>query len=235
MNRFTTAIIFAVMATPAFASPFTLTDGTAGLTTGDLVGTITYTGTPSLNESVFIGPLNMTVTNNANNFSFQQSVYCTDIFNDYVAGGVYNLSASSLSTNIGSTKYEQIDALLSNANVSDNAQGAAVQAVIWEIINEPGITNYSLTTGQFTVSGVNSSEFSISAAEYLTNITNGTWKPNNKEVVMEYTLIDGQNPNQTFSYLALGPNVIDAPEPMSIGIFGMGLAGLIAARRKKVV
>ena len=134
------AAILAISAGPVFATPYTLSDGTAGLTTGDIIGTVVYNGVPHLAEGAYIGPLHMTVTDDATNMSVQQIVYCTDIFDVYKPGGIYDLSTTSLAARIGAIKTQQVNALLKNVVVTDNNSGAALQADIWEIIDEPGTT-----------------------------------------------------------------------------------------------
>jgi hypothetical protein len=60
------AVVVAGLSTgSAWASPYVLSAGPGGLTAGDLTGWVAYTGTPSLNEHVFVGPLNMNVTDTA--------------------------------------------------------------------------------------------------------------------------------------------------------------------------
>ena len=118
----------AFMTGSAFAAPtvYQLTDG-SGFSSGDLVGSINYMGSPpgyppvTFSGNVYIGPLNMLVTNETTLLPTMQTVYCTDIFNEYNAGGLYTLSATNLtsqfSAQFGSAsdaaiKVRQITALL---------------------------------------------------------------------------------------------------------------------------
>jgi len=73
----------------------------------------------------------------ATSISFQQTVYCTDIFTAYVFGGAYTLSATSLTdklegqyTGLGVIKTNQIAAILYNANLTGNVSRVAAQVVI---------------------------------------------------------------------------------------------------------
>ena len=237
--RLASATALGLMATllgsPAFAGPFELTAGIGGITTGDLTGYVQFTGTPPVpSEHVFVGPLEMTVTDTAIPSSIQQTLYCTDIFHDFVSGGLYNRSSSSLSGRIGSPKTDQINALLSNAPQNDANAGAAVQAAIWEIENEPGTTGYNVSTGELTVAIDGSpAGFASDVATDLLNVTNGTWLPQAGVSVWEYVPINGAN--QSFGYLALsgGGGDIPVPEPATLGILGLGMLGVAATRRKR--
>ena len=222
--------LLAVSTMPAFATPYTLTNGAAGLTSGDIIGTVVYNGVPHLAEGAYIGPLDMTVTDDATNTSIQQIVYCTDIFDVYRPGGVYDLSTTSLAARIGSIKVGQINSLLDNVVVTDKDSGAAVQADIWEIINEPGTTGYDLTHGLFQITDVSDSAFFADASAYFAKIANGTWTPSDEYLVNEYVLALSQPPNQTFAFL---PSGIHVPEPASMMLFGLGIGALGLVRRRK--
>jgi hypothetical protein len=189
--------------------------------------------------NAYIGPLNMTVTDTATNSSIQQTLWCTDIFNDFQAGGLYTISQTDLASRIGTAKANQINALLANVTPVDAAQGAAAQAAIWEIENEPGLTGYQIDTGLFTTSvDSDADEFASDIATYLGNVsgtdgTNGVWQPVAGVPVTEYVPIDG--PNQSFGFLNLsgGGDIPPVPEPASLGILGLGILGVAAVRRKR--
>jgi hypothetical protein len=249
----------AFVAGPAYATPPTLyqiTDG-VGFTNGDLIGSINYIGNPpnyppvTFNGNVYIGPLNMQVTNESTKVAIQQTVYCTDIFDDYISGGLYTVSPTNLTgqltAELGSAtdagiKIKQINALLSHASPTNQPAGAAIQAAIWEIENEPGVTGYSLATGKFTASvdSGNQPAFAADAATDLANVTgttgdNGIWQPTSGETLEEFVVAEGQGANQSFSFLALPSSSFDvpAPEPASLSVLGLGVLGLAAIRRRR--
>jgi hypothetical protein len=221
------ALAAALVSTTAFASPFLLTDGTVGLVTGDLTGYIAYTGNPALGpEHVYIGPLNMTVTDQATNSAIQQTVFCTDIFDYYQGGRLYNLQTAAFPV----AKQHQIIALLENVTPASAAEGAAVQAAVWEIINEPG-NSYDVTQGLLTVS-VDSDQaaFAADVSTYLANVTNGTWHASPNFSLQQYVPADGAN--QSFGFLQLTGHSPTIPEPATLSVLGLGALALAATRRR---
>lgn len=254
------SMVTIVLAGPAYADPtlYQLNEG-AGFTSGDLIGSISYPGGPpgyppiTFNGNVYIGPLNMSVVNTTTNVASPYTVYCTDIFNDYNPGGLYTLSSTNLTdqiaAEIGSSseaaiKARQIGALLGNVRPLDAASGAAVQAAIWEIENEPGVTGYSVATGSFlaSVDAGDEAEFSADVSSYLGNVsgtngTNGSWQPSDSNTLWEFVVAEGQSPNQNFSFIAssgVGSDPpLPAPEPASLTMLGLGIVGLSAFRFRR--
>lgn len=172
------AVVVAGLSTgSAWASPYVLSDGPGGITAGDLTGWVTYSGSPSLNEHVFVGPLNMNVTDLATNSVTQQTLWCTDIFDTFLPNGSYNLSNSGLS-GLGAIKVGQINALLANALLSPQygadpaAAGAAIQAAIGEIENEPANFDYNVTAPALEVSvESHTAAFAADVGLFLTNVS----------------------------------------------------------------
>jgi hypothetical protein len=233
-----TVLLGAAAATaPAVAAPVTyqLSGGGVSWST-DLTANINYNpiGGGGFSEDVWVGPLSLTVTNLSNNTSTVQSVYCTDIFDDYISGGDYRLG--SLSQTLGVATANKVDALLSHVTPANAIEGAAVQAVIWKLENNPG--NDIITSGIFSINpdgitgnGANYQAFITDANTYLKDVNDGTWRPTAGTTVMQYTVAPGNGPDQTFAFLTDPP--INAPEPASLALLGTGMVALFGTRRRQ--
>ena len=96
------------------------------------------------------------------------------------------------------------------------------------------ISGYDVTTGKLrvTIDG-KPPLFLIDVAQFLKNVTDGTWTAAANAIVMEYVAVNGHD--QSFGFLQVttrGGN-IPTPEPATLGILGFGIVGLAAVRRRQ--
>jgi hypothetical protein len=213
-------------------------DGSFGTTT-DGGGSADITGTIGLQTN--IGVLN---------------TYCVDLF-DYISLGsnTYNFSQSALtagtsyktgSSSTGTFTQAQVNtltALLTNGTLQtqNTVNTAALQVAIWEVEYDTAAANgsYNLSTADsfyFTATSDSNSAATLAQAQtYLNDATgyqNGstwvaaTWLTNSTHFIELLT----SNPagTQNLIYLA-------TPEPSTVALFGIGLIGLWAVRRRKLI
>jgi hypothetical protein len=232
------ALLGAILAdTQATASPVTyqLSGGGVSWST-DLTANINYrpAGGGGFSVDAWVGPLSLSVTNLRNNSTDTQTVYCTDIFDDYRSGGVYQLGL--LSQTVSLTIANRIDALLSHVTPTDAIEGAAVQAAIWKLENDPGNDNiasgiFSISPDGITGGGAVYQKFIAQTDSYLDKISSGSWRVQPGTKVREYIAAVGGGPNQNFSYLS--PAAANIPELASLALLGGGLAVLVGLRRRR--
>jgi len=180
------------------------------------------------------------------------NTYCVDLF-DYISTG--NPSVNTFNQNVltaGSTfrngtatgsftqaQVNTITALLVNGGMQtqNTVNTAALQIAIWATEYDTVTTNgtYNITNADsfyFTHTGDSNSAAAITQAQaFLNNVTSGTWTTDNNHYVEYLTSTTGSV--QNLVYLATGS--VATPEPSAVAVFGLGLIGLWAARRRKLI
>jgi len=184
------------------------------------------------------------------------STYCVDLF-DYINLGSNSYTFNQNALTAGSTfSNGTATGVFTQAQVTDltrllagggslvtqsSVNSAALQAAIWEVEYDTAAANgsYNLTSTSdpfyFTASSSDSNSAAVlaQAQTYLNDATgyqNGgsfvgaTWLAASNQYV-EYLTASG---TQNLIYLA-------TPEPSAVAVFGMGLIGLWAARRRKMI
>lgn len=227
----------AAAAIPSAASASITITGIAG-NPGFLTGTVMYSpggigGSPSrTSQTLNIGRIRLTGTDNATMQSVTFDSYCIDIFN-YLQAGTFDLQAFTLA-NVA--KQDQIKRLLSGtASYIDNAAGnsakknvsAAIQMAVWEIVNESGTSGYSLSNGLFRMgAGGTVDPTALGLAQgYLNNL--GSFAETGTH---RYRMLSAINPtnNQRQVFLAAVPE----PSTWALLILGFGTIGGAMRRRR---
>jgi len=191
--------------------------------------------------------------------------YCVDLFDYINLGGQnttfdQNALASGQTYRNGSatgtwtqTQVTLLTRLLTNGSAlltgttSSSQQSvisAALQVAIWDVEYDTAAANgtYNLTSSDgfyFSATDSNSSTGSLAvlntAQSFLNDATgvNGsgiTWNTNANQYVQYLT----SNPSGTQNQIYLATNTA-VPEPSTVAVFGLGLIGLWAARRRKMI
>ncbi|HEX4504173.1 MAG TPA: PEP-CTERM sorting domain-containing protein [Alphaproteobacteria bacterium] len=179
------------------------------------------------------------------------NTYCVDLF-DYIQTG--NPSVNTFNQNVltaGShfqngtatgtftqAQVNTITALLINGSLQAQnvVNTAALQIAIWAAEYDPVTSgSYNLTSADsfyFShTSDANSTAALNQAQVYLNDVTSGTWQTDANHYVEFLTSTTGSV--QDLVYLATG--TVATPEPSTVAVFALGLIGLWAARRRKLI
>jgi hypothetical protein len=186
------------------------------------------------------------------------STYCVDLF-DYINVGSYSYTFNQNTLTAGSTfKNGTATGVFTQAQVTDltrllaggnslvtqsSVKSAALQVAIWEVEYDTAAANgsYNVTSTSdpfyFTASSSDSNSAAV-LAQAQTYLNDATGYQNGSAWVAATWLAAS---NQYVEYLTANPagtqNLIylATPEPSTVAVFGMGLIGLWAARRRKIV
>lgn len=173
--------------------------------------------------------------------------FCVDVWdNSSTAWAIYTVTAlqyapDPTAANMGAVKARDIGQLLAQAYTAgqawtsvSNSYAAAVQASVWEIINETS-GGYGLATGSWTTTTGNLLPADVTTANaWLTNINNDTG-----DTLFEYpNLVAVSNSDfQDFAIVSLSGSDPVVPEPLTMAsaFFAIGGLGAYVRRRTRAV
>jgi hypothetical protein len=181
------------------------------------------------------------------------NTYCVDLFDYiYLGNNSYTFNNNALAAGQGfsngsssnniwtQNQVNLLTALLGNGSLQTQStvNTAALQIAIWEVEygTVAGNGSYNLTgTSQGFYFSKTSDSNSLStlnqAQTYLNDATSGLWNAVSGTYVSYLTA----NPSGTQNLVYLATGSVTTPEPSTVALFGLGLIGLWAARRHKMI
>lgn len=144
-----------------------------------------------------------------------------------------NVQMTANPTLLPPSTVSQLDLLFSSALGGDSvenvintkAEAAGLQLAIWEVVNEGGNGNYSLSAGSFGGWGTFNSAITGYANQYLSGMSTAT--------AGLYDITYLSNPYSQDLVAVDLKTVAPVPLPASGALFGAGIAALAVARRRR--
>ena len=159
------------------------------------------------------------------------NTYCTElkVFAGWGVSKVYGVELGT--TQWGLTKANDLNRLFTNyySAVNDVVTSQAMQFAVWEIIYESSNNPYNVTSGSFSLDGVDASE--TQANQWLANL--GTLGANYKQVdalVNPYPQVVVGEQKDFQNYLVV--TQVPEPEAYGLALAGMGVVAFAMRRRK---